>query len=122
MINLKNREKRINWLYNHYLTGSDFEQLAQTSEQLDKGQMEAVETTLSKKEELEELIKENLKEDWSWERIDNLEKSVLLNAVAEIKLFDMKPAIVVAESNKYIKKFIDKNDSNKWIQGILNNI
>lgn len=122
MISLKNREKRINWLYNHYLNGFDFDMLAKTSESLEVGQMTTVKEILSNKEKLEELIISNLKENWSWERIETLEKAVILNGAAEIKLFGQKNAIVVAESNKYIKKFIDKNDANKWVQGVLNNI
>lgn len=122
MINLQNREKRINWLYNHYLNGFDIEMLEKTSESLNPKQIRTVEKIISQKVELEELIKTKLKDDWPWDRIENLEKAVLLNGIAEIKLFKLKPAIVIAESNKYIRKFIDKNDTNKWIQGILNNV
>jgi N utilization substance protein B len=122
-INLLNREDRINALYYHYLFRWDYVQLVNNEAklQLDDSQLNTIRETLNNQKELESLIKANLREDWPWENISPLIQAILINAVAEIKLFDNKIAIVIKESNKYTARYVGQEPIS-MITALLNNI
>jgi N utilization substance protein B len=122
-INLLNREDRINALYYHYLLRWDYVQIVNNEAKLrlDDSQLNTIRETLNNQKELENMIKKNLRDDWPWENISPLIKAVLINAVAEIKLFENKPAIVITESNKYTARYIGQEPIS-MMTAILNNI
>ena len=119
---LNNRQERVNLLYTFYLSDWAWDELVKTSDELSPDELETVRLTIENQEELEKQIIPNLKEGWSWDRIENLEKAILLNAVAELKLFDNKKEIVISESNKIAKKYIGDDKSIKLITALLNKI
>ena len=119
---LKNRQERVNLLYTFYLSDWAWEELSKTTDELSADELETVRLTIENQDKLEQEIIPNIKEGWTWDRIENLEKAILLNAVAEIKLFDNKKEIVISESNKIAKKYIGDDKSIKLITALLNKI
>ncbi|CRX37338.1 / / transcription antitermination protein NusB / 218662:219063 Forward [Candidatus Hepatoplasma crinochetorum] len=57
--------------------------------------------------ELKLKIKKVLPSDWKWERINNLEKSILIYTAAEMIIFKQKKAIAIDNAIKYAKKYCD---------------
>jgi len=119
---LKNRQERINLLYTYYLSNWEWDLLKTTTDQLDESELETVKITLENIKKLENEINKHLKSDWKWERVGVLERAILLNAVAEIIIFNNKPDIVISEANKIVKKYISDDKASKLITGILNKI
>jgi N utilization substance protein B len=66
------------------------------------------------------LLKQHLPKDWKWDRINNIEKSILINSVAEIVDHKNPKAIVINEAVEYSKKYADQY-SYKLINGVLDN-
>lgn len=123
---LRNREKRIFFIYKYYLLKLNRnkirEELHQNLDEFDfnLNQQNTIERILDNISFLEEKIKEKSL-NWDWSRIDYLEKAVLINGAAEMLIFKNKKQIVIDESVLFAKKYCNI-DSYKYINGILDKL
>lgn len=73
-------------------------------------------------EELIEIISENIKKGWTYQRISKAAKSILKLAVYEMKYVDDVPAkVAINEAVELAKKYGDDNDPS-FINGLLGNV
>lgn len=117
-----NRINRINFIYKVYLLGlNDIEwQKELLNSHFSQPEINYLKKILLNLKMIEDKIKIFLPDDWKLERLNKLERSVLVNGVAEIFLFENNKAIVIDEAVKFCKKYTEK-DSYKLINGILDN-
>ena len=73
------------------------------------------------KEEIEELIKKNLKLDWKIERISKIDLAILKLAIYEIKYKDIPFKVVINEAVELSKKY-GEDTSKNFVNGILASI
>lgn len=108
---LRNRENRIYFFYKNYLLGITFENYKSELHEnyfeynFSKEQEKVIELFFKKRDEIEDVLLNILPKDWRVERINYLEKAVLINAILEIKFLNNKKAIVINESLNYAKKY-----------------
>lgn len=77
-----------------------------------------VTTTVKNLEQYKNEIKKYIKKSWSFERLNLLERAVLLVSTCELLDFDMDKQIVINEAVLFCKKYCDE-DSYKFVNGIL---
>ena len=73
------------------------------------------------KEEILNLIKENLKKDWKIERISKIDLAILKLAIYEIKYKDIPFKVVINEAVELAKKY-GEDSSKNFVNGILASI
>ena len=73
------------------------------------------------KEEITNLIKENLKSDWKIERISKIDLSILKLAIYEIKYKDIPFKVVINEAVELAKSY-GEDSSKNFVNGILASI
>ncbi len=73
------------------------------------------------KEEITNLIKENLKSDWKIERISKIDLSILKLAIYEIKYKDIPFKVVINEAVELAKNY-GEDSSKNFVNGILASI
>ena len=73
------------------------------------------------KEEIEELIKKNLKSDWKIERISKVDLAILKLAIYEIKYKELPYKVAINEAVELAKKY-GEDTSKNFINGILASI
>ena len=73
------------------------------------------------KEEITNLIKENLKLDWKIERISKIDLSILKLAIYEIKYKDIPFKVVINEAVELSKSY-GEDSSKNFVNGILASI
>ncbi len=73
------------------------------------------------KEEIEELIKKNLKLDWKIERISKVDLAILKLAIYEIKYKELPYKVAINEAVELAKKY-GEDTSKNFINGILASI
>ena len=73
------------------------------------------------KEEIDELIRKNLKADWSLERISKIDFSILKLAIYEIKYKELPFKVAINEALEIAKKYGESSSKN-FINGILASI
>ena len=73
------------------------------------------------KEEIEELIKKNLKSDWKIERISKVDLAILKLAIYEIKYKELPYKVAINEAVELAKKYGEDN-SKKFVNGVLANV
>lgn len=117
MINKKvgkfyNRKSRIFFLYKIYLLKIDFNNKDEFNLSLDltynffsDEQREFIFQIITNFSDLEEKIKEKITNNWNWNRYNLVEKSIILNGVAEMILSNNKKSIVLNESIEFAKKY-----------------
>ncbi len=124
---LTNRDKRIYFFYKIYLFSWDkSESLKELNERyfeydFSNKEEEAILKLIDNFDDIEIRYKNLLPNDWKIERLDNLDKAILLNGVFEMTLFSNKKEIVIDESVKYAKKYCSSK-SYSLINGILDKI
>jgi transcription termination factor NusB len=67
------------------------------------------------------LISDNLAKDWTWERIPEVEKAILLEAVTESKALNIDREIIIDQALVTTKHFSIPS-STKYINAILDKI
>ena len=72
-------------------------------------------------EEINELIRKNLKADWSLERISKIDFSILKLAIYEIKYKELPFKVAINEALEIAKKYGESSSKN-FINGILASI
>ena len=73
------------------------------------------------KEEINELIRKNLKADWTLERISKIDFSILKLAIYEIKYKELPFKVAINEALEIAKKY-GETSSKKFVNGILASI
>ena len=73
------------------------------------------------KEEIEELIKKNLKSDWKIERISKVDLAILKLAIYEIKYKELPYKVAINEAVELAKKY-GEDTSKNFINGVLASI
>lgn len=79
---------------------------------------DAVNGIQSNKEEIENQIKKNLKEDWKIERISKIDLAILKLAIYEIKYTETPFKVVINEAVELAKKY-GEDTSKNFVNGIL---
>lgn len=73
------------------------------------------------KEEINELIRKNLKADWTLERISKIDFSILKLAIYEIKYKELPFKVAINEALEIAKKYGETSSKN-FVNGILASI
>lgn len=124
------REKATIGIYQNLLVGHSLEdiQIFLNEDETLKESQEAmnfccwlVETTLRNKESYQNLLSRYLKKGWSFERLNVMERAILLIATCELLESDLSEKIVINEAILNAKEFCDE-DSYKYINGVLSQI
>ncbi len=122
---LYKREERISFIYRHFLLKGVVDDYDEAINSPDYGfsseQIEFIKEIIDNLEKLEELIKKYVPDNWDWNRFNVIEKSLLINAVAEITLAGNKKAIVIDESIEYSKIYCGEKAA-PLINGIIDKI
>ena len=77
-----------------------------------------IKTTLDNKESYQKLIEKYLKKGWTFDRLGQMEKAILLIATCELLESDIPNKIIVNEAVNNAKTFCD-DQSYKFVNGIL---
>ncbi len=121
---LYNREERISYIYRWQLSGNDLtetEQYMSNGEEFNREQKEFIDTIINEFEMLLEAITKYIPSDWKWDRFNFIERSILINAAAEIIIANNKKSIVIDESLEYSKIYCGEKAS-PLINGIIDKI
>ena len=73
------------------------------------------------KEEIDEQIKKNLKENWKIERVSKIDLSILRLAIYEIKYKEIPYKVAINEAVELAKKY-GEDTSKNFVNGILESI
>ena len=74
-----------------------------------------------KKNEIDEIISNNLK-DWKLERLSKMDRQILRISTYEILFTDIPYKVSINEAVELSKKYSEKDDSYKFINGVLKGI
>lgn len=74
-----------------------------------------------KKNEIDEIISNNLK-DWKLERLSKMDRQILRISAYEILFTDIPYKVSINEAVELSKKYSEKDDSYKFINGVLKGI
>ena len=74
-----------------------------------------------KKNEIDEIITNNLK-DWKLERLSKMDRQILRISTYEILFTDITYKVSINEAVELSKKYSEKDDSYKFINGVLKGI
>ena len=83
--------------------------------------IDAINGTEEHKEEINELIRKNLKADWTLERISKIDFSILKLAIYEIKYKELPYKVAINEALEIAKKYGETSSKN-FVNGILASI
>ena len=83
--------------------------------------IDAINGTEEHKEEIYELIRKNLKADWTLERISKIDFSILKLAIYEIKYKELPFKVAINEALEIAKKYGETSSKN-FVNGILASI
>ena len=76
---------------------------------------------IEKKDEIDEVISNNLK-DWKLERLSKMDRQILRISTYEILFTDIPYKVSINEAVELSKKYSEKDDSYKFINGVLKGI
>ena len=76
---------------------------------------------LEKKDEIDEIISNNLK-DWKLERLSKMDRQILRISAYEILYSDIPYKVSINEAVELSKKYSEKDESYKFINGVLQGI
>ena len=75
----------------------------------------------AKKEQIDEIISNNLK-GWKLERLSKMDRQILRISTYEILFTDIPYKVSINEAVELSKKYSEKDDSSKFINGVLKGI
>ena len=75
----------------------------------------------AKKEQIDEIISNNLK-GWKLERLSKMDRQILRRSTYEILFTDIPYKVSINEAVELSKKYSEKDDSYKFINGVLKGI
>lgn len=116
------REQTLHFVYSTLLK-SDLNMAIDTDglRQLTSAYQEVIHVILSQKEELIELINDELKE-WSFDRLGYIEQAILLLACGEIIVIKTPKQVVIDESIEFAKKYGETDTTYKLINATLDKV
>ncbi len=121
---LYNRYERISYIYRWFISKgnlSESEQLMSTGEVFTEDQAKFIKQLINEVSYLQEEISKHIPNTWKWDRFNLIERSILINAAAEILLANNKKAIVIDESLEYSKIYCGEK-ATPLINGIIDKI
>lgn len=83
--------------------------------------LSTVKNIINKKIEIDKIISDNLK-GWKIERLSKMDRQILRIAIYEIVYSDIPYKISINEAIELSKKYSEKNDSYKFVNGVLKGI
>ncbi|AXK51175.1 transcription antitermination factor NusB [Spiroplasma alleghenense] len=120
------RKGLIRIIYRYYILDCNENKIKQ--EILDNFQLEfdenAIQTTLNlldKISELETIATDLLSKEWTWSRIPNIFKAIIIVGIFEIKILEVPKAIIINEMVELSRSYQPDLDS-KFINAILDKI
>lgn len=119
------REIAMKSIYQNLLLGKDIRRavydLTQGQNEVDEFLYTLTIDLMHNKEAYIEQINQNLRDDWSFDRLSLLEQSILLIAYQELKQVQTARAVVINEAVTLAKKYCD-DSSYKLINGVLDRL
>ena len=116
------REIAMKSIYQNLLLGKDIRRavydLTQGQNEVDEFLYTLTIDLMQNKDAYIEQINQNLRDDWSFDRLSLLEQSILLIAYQELKQVQTARAVVINEAVTLAKKYCD-DSSYKLINGVL---
>ncbi|WP_078552928.1 transcription antitermination factor NusB [Bacillus alkalicellulosilyticus] len=82
---------------------------------------EIITGTLQHKESIDEILKKNI-ENWSLERVGNVDRAILRMAIHEMKYIDDIPKNVTFNEAIELGKAFGGEESGRFINGVLSNV
>ncbi|WP_381415050.1 transcription antiterminator NusB [Spiroplasma endosymbiont of Anurida maritima] len=124
----KQRIEAINFLYAHYVMNLEKEDFLKTinngvgiSETISEEIINLGINVLKKEDEIVAKINEKLKHGWTFERLSNYHKAILLLGIFEINFLKIDKPIIVNEVLEILEKTSDNEDYN-YINAILDGV
>lgn len=119
------REIAMKSIYQNLLLGKDIRRavydLTQGQNEVDEFLYTLTIDLVHNKDAYIEQINQNLRDDWSFDRLSLLEQSILLIAYQELKQVQTARAVVINEAVTLAKKYCD-DSSYKLINGVLDRL
>ncbi|WP_296240236.1 transcription antitermination factor NusB [uncultured Faecalicoccus sp.] len=119
------REIAMKSIYQNLLLGKDIRRavydLTQGQNEVDEFLYTLTIDLVRNKDAYIEQINQNLRDDWSFDRLSLLEQSILLIAYQELKQVQTARAVVINEAVTLAKKYCD-DSSYKLINGVLDRL
>ena len=119
------RETAMKSIYQNLLLGKDIRRavydLTQGQNEVDEFLYTLTIDLMQNKDAYIEQINQNLRDDWSFDRLSLLEQSILLIAYQELKQVQTARAVVINEAVTLAKKYCD-DSSYKLINGVLDRL
>lgn len=119
------REIAMKSIYQNLLLGKDIRRavydLTQGQNEVDEFLYTLTIDLMQNKDAYIEQINQNLRDDWSFDRLSLLEQSILLIAYQELKQIQTARAVVINEAVTLAKKYCD-DSSYKLINGVLDRL
>ncbi len=119
------REIAMKSIYQNLLLGKDIRRavydLTQGQNEVDEFLYTLTIDLMQNKDAYIEQINQNLRDDWSFDRLSLLEQSILLIAYQELKQVQTARAVVINEAVTLAKKYCD-DSSYKLINGVLDRL
>ena len=119
------REIAMKSIYQNLLLGKDIRRavydLTQGQNEVDEFLYTLTIDLMHNKDAYIEQINQNLRDDWSFDRLSLLEQSILLIAYQELKQVQTARAVVINEAVTLAKKYCD-DSSYKLINGVLDRL
>ncbi|MGL4951659.1 MAG: transcription antitermination factor NusB [Mycoplasma sp.] len=120
-------EKRIsisNYIYQCLLLDVNKEDMifcACEHDEFDLDQMSVIEHIANNLSEMIDLIKPNLSETWTWERLCVVDKAIMITAMAEVEVLKTPKAIAIDQALISAKNF-NIDESYKYINAVLDKV
>lgn len=119
------REIAMKSIYQNLLLGKDIRRavydLTQGQNEVDEFLYTLTIDLMQNKDAYIEQINQNLRDDWSFDRLSLLEQAILLIAYQELKQVQTARAVVINEAVTLAKKYCD-DSSYKLINGVLDRL
>ncbi|MFB4164600.1 transcription antitermination factor NusB [Alteribacillus sp. JSM 102045] len=119
------RLRAVQTLYQMGLTHADWQEALNNTleedETADEFLISSVKGTVKHQEEINNYIKKNL-EHWTLERVGNVDRSILQNAVHEMLYMEDVPLHVSVNEAIELAKAFGGTESGKFVNGVLSNI
>ncbi|MGL4950607.1 MAG: transcription antitermination protein NusB [Mycoplasma sp.] len=120
-------EKRVavsNYIYQCLLMETNPQEIifdAHSHDDFDIEQMNVIEYIANNLQTLIDMIKPNLSETWTWERISYVDRAIMLTAIAEVKALDLPKVIAIDQALISAKEF-NIDESYKYINAVLDKV
>ncbi len=121
---LKQWEKRViafQMIYVYIVRDKQELDFASKYDNVDDNVLKIVDYAIKHLDDIKEQIKPYIKQGWTWNRLLNIDKAILVEAIAESKVFETDKSIIIDQAVVTAKNFSDES-SYKFINYILDKI